>query len=97
MFKIKIHTKATDCIGDNFTFHRLRRKTVRRTRSTVRRRNHECNGTRTCPNPKKPAAVALPGLPADVAGYTQWLKLNADPIPPVPGGDPHNGTKKRLC
>lgn len=37
--------------------------------------------------------VALPGLPDDVAGYTQWLKLNADPIPPVPGGDPHNGTK----
>ena len=43
--------------------------------------------------PEEPAAVALPGLPADVAGYTQWLKLNADPIPPVPGGDPHNGTK----
>ena len=38
-------------------------------------------------------AVALPGLPDDVAGYTQWLKLNAEPIPPVPGGDPHNGTK----
>lgn len=37
--------------------------------------------------------VALPGLPEDVAGYTQWLKLNAEPIPPVPGGDPHNGTK----
>lgn len=43
--------------------------------------------------PEKPAAVALRGLPADVAGYTQWLKLNADPIPPAPGGDPHNGTK----
>lgn len=43
--------------------------------------------------PEKPAAVALPGLPADVAGYTQWLKLNAAPIPPAPGGDPHNGTK----
>jgi hypothetical protein len=37
--------------------------------------------------------VALPGLPNDVAGYTQWLKLNAEPIPPAPGGDPHNGTK----
>ena len=37
--------------------------------------------------------VALPGLPDDIAGYTQWLKLNAEPIPPVPGGDPHNGTK----
>ena len=22
-----------------------------------------------------------------------WLKLNAEPIPPAPGGDPHNGTK----
>lgn len=38
-------------------------------------------------------AVPLPGLPGDVAGYTQWLKLNAEPIPPAPGGDPHNGTK----
>lgn len=37
--------------------------------------------------------VALPGLPDDVAGYTDWLKLNAEPIPPVAGGDPHNGTK----
>ena len=37
--------------------------------------------------------VALPGLPEDVAGYERWLKLNAEPIPPVPGGDPHNGTK----
>ena len=42
--------------------------------------------------PEEPVA-ALPGLPADVAGYTQWLQLNAEPIPPVPGGDPHNGTK----
>ena len=42
--------------------------------------------------PEEPA-VALPGLPDDVAGYTQWLKLNAEPIPPVAGGDPHNGTK----
>ena len=44
-------------------------------------------------HPEEQAAVALPGLPQDVAGYTQWLKLNAEPIPPVPGGDPHNGTK----
>ena len=42
--------------------------------------------------PEEPVA-ALPGLPDDVAGYTQWLKLNAERIPPVPGGDPHNGTK----
>ena len=38
-------------------------------------------------------AVALPGLPEYVAGYETWLKLNSEPIPPVPGGDPHNGTK----
>ena len=38
-------------------------------------------------------AVALPGLPDYTAGYDKWLKLNAEPIPPVAGGDPHNGTK----
>ena len=38
-------------------------------------------------------AAALPGLPDDTAGYDKWLKLNAEPIPPVAGGDPHNGTK----
>ena len=43
------------------------------------------------PEPEPPAA--LPGLPDDTAGYDQWLKLNAQPIPPVPGFDPHNGTK----
>ncbi|MCY4566678.1 MAG: cytochrome P460 family protein [Candidatus Poribacteria bacterium] len=43
-------------------------------------------------HPEEPV-VALPGLPDDVAGYTHWLKLNAEPIPPVAGGDPHNGTK----
>jgi len=37
--------------------------------------------------------VALPGLPEDVAGYERWLKLNAEPIPPAKGGDPHLGTK----
>ena len=40
----------------------------------------------------EPVAL-MPGLPADIAGYNQWLKLNADPIPPVAGGDPHRGTK----
>ena len=49
--------------------------------------------TETAEEPVQPEEVALPGLPDDVAGYTQWLKLNAEPIPPVPGGDPHNGTK----
>ncbi len=37
--------------------------------------------------------IALPGLPADITGYNLWLKLNADPIPPTGGGDPHHGTK----
>ena len=37
--------------------------------------------------------IALPGLPADITGYNRWLKLNAEPIPPVAGGDPHHGTK----
>ena len=52
--------------------------------------------TETTEEPVQPGetvAVPLPGLPDDVAGYTQWLKLNAEPIPPVPGGDPHNGNK----
>lgn len=40
---------------------------------------------------KKP--VALSGLPDFTAGYDQWLKLNAEPIPPTDGPDPHNGTK----
>ena len=43
------------------------------------------------PQPEPPAA--LPGLPDDTAGYDQWLKLNAQPIPPAEGGDPHRGTK----
>ena len=42
--------------------------------------------------PVQPVAL-LPGLPADIAGYNQWLKLNAEPIPPVAGSDPHRGTK----
>ena len=37
--------------------------------------------------------AALPGLPDYTAGYDKWLKINAEPIPPVAGGDPHNGTK----
>ena len=41
----------------------------------------------------EPVPVPLPGLPAITAGYQNWLKLNAEPIPPVVGGDPHNGTK----
>jgi hypothetical protein len=34
-----------------------------------------------------------PGLPADVAGYESWLRLNAEPIPVAQGGDPHFGVK----
>ena len=45
------------------------------------------------PQPQPDPPAALPGLPDDIAGYNQWLKLNAQPIPPTPGGDPHNGTK----
>ena len=36
----------------------------------------------------EPVPVPLPGLPAITAGYQNWLKLNAEPIPPVVGGDP---------
>jgi len=36
--------------------------------------------------------IALPGLPESLAGYENWLKLNARPIPPR-AADPHNGTK----
>lgn len=35
----------------------------------------------------------LPGLPVYTAGYKSWTKLNARPIPPQRGGDPHRGTK----
>ena len=34
-----------------------------------------------------------PGIVEDIAGYQNWLRLNAAPIPPAPGGDPHRGTK----
>jgi Cytochrome P460 len=40
--------------------------------------------------PPKPQAP--PGVPAYVAGYRGWTKLNAEPIPPR-DSDPHNGTK----
>jgi len=38
------------------------------------------------------ANTALPGLPADVAGFERWLRLNATPLPVRPG-DPHRGVK----
>lgn len=45
------------------------------------------------PEPEPEPLAVLPGLPDDIAGYDRWLKLNAQPIPPVAGGDPHRGTK----
>jgi hypothetical protein len=44
------------------------------------------------PAPPPPAAEAPPGVPAFVAGYRDWIKLNDAPIPPR-SSDPHNGTK----
>jgi hypothetical protein len=41
----------------------------------------------------QPQPEALPGLPAELAGYREWEKLNAEPIPPR-DSDPHNGTKE---
>lgn len=38
-------------------------------------------------------AKPLPGLPTHTAGYTQWTRLNAKPIPPRTTGDAHLGTK----
>jgi hypothetical protein len=40
-----------------------------------------------------PAPEALPGLPNWTAGYREWMKLNASPIPPR-DADPHLGTKQ---
>jgi predicted component of type VI protein secretion system len=34
----------------------------------------------------------LPGLPESIAGYRDWMKLNAKPLPPR-DSDPHLGTK----
>jgi len=45
------------------------------------------------PPPPPPTAPApLPGLPSWTAGYRDWMKLNAGPIPPR-DADPHLGTK----
>jgi len=45
------------------------------------------------PPPPPPAAPApLPGLANWTAGYREWMKLNAGPIPPR-DADPHLGTK----
>lgn len=42
--------------------------------------------------PEPPPPEPLPGLPAELAGYQDWTKLNAAPIPPR-DPDPHRGTK----
>jgi Cytochrome P460 len=39
-----------------------------------------------------PPPQAPPGVPAYVAGYRGWVKLNGEPIPPR-SADPHEGTK----
>ena len=36
--------------------------------------------------------VAFPGIPDELAGYDDWTRLNAEPIPPR-AADPHDGTK----
>jgi hypothetical protein len=46
--------------------------------------------TEAAPPPPKPQAP--PGVPAFVAGYRGWTKLNEAPIPPR-DSDPHFGTK----
>lgn len=45
--------------------------------------------------PAEPEPAPLPGegLPEDILGYQDWLKLNEQPVPPTEGGDPHLGTK----
>lgn len=45
--------------------------------------------------PPEPEPTPLPGggLPREILGYQDWLKLNEEPIPPTEGGDPHLGTK----
>jgi hypothetical protein len=40
----------------------------------------------------EPPPKAPPGVPAFVAGYRDWVKLNRAPIPPRTA-DPHEGTK----
>jgi hypothetical protein len=48
------------------------------------------------PEPAAPAEAepaTLPGLPPYTAGYERWTRINPEPIPPNPDGDPHLGTK----
>ena len=45
------------------------------------------------PPPPEPTPLPGPGLPRQILGYQDWLKLNEDPIRPNPDGDPHLGTK----
>jgi hypothetical protein len=46
------------------------------------------------PEPPEVKTKALPGLPGFTAGYDDWTRLNANPIPPAPSGDAHLGTKR---
>jgi hypothetical protein len=45
------------------------------------------------PPPPEPTPLPGRGLPEEILGYQDWLKLNEEPIPPNPEGDAHLGTK----
>ena len=49
----------------------------------------------TAEEPAEDPPTPLPGegLPEEILGYQDWLKLNEEPIPPIEGGDAHLGTK----
>lgn len=48
--------------------------------------------TGTAPAAPAPEPEPLPGIPADLAGYETWTRINSRPIPPRQP-DPHSGTK----
>jgi hypothetical protein len=52
----------------------------------------EATTAETTTEAEPPPPEAPPGVPAFVAGYRSWTKLNDAPIPPR-SSDPHNGTK----
>ena len=45
------------------------------------------------PEPAEPTPLPGEGLPEDILGYQDWLRLNEQPIPPIEDGDAHLGTK----
>ncbi len=64
-----------------------------------RRRPRRCRHPRPTrpPQPSRSRAEPTPlpgeGLPEDILGYQDWLRLNEQPIPPIEDGDAHLGTK----